>query len=706
MDHRFEFRRNWLADRCVGLPRCAAFFAGLALLGIAAPVVAQTESIGEMFRRMTAGKDVTGVTVVTHGFQFFDNGGDSLMPLAQAVRSRIAQQTGGNVWLLDYDVADDHQVGVFDLSGGNVPAEPTVVESGQVVLLYDWAPESNRTTGRWADSAGDALFSLMAGMKLIDPHDPTGGPDVHMIAHSFGSGVNSEAVERMARYDIPVSQMTFLDPHDFDQAGVPVDENQRIFDMGRPNGYGATVWDNVDFADVYYQVRGNQASAVGLFTDNPEGRPIPGAHNRLLTTELPAGNPYVGTESDHSYVWNTFYQGTVEGARPRGTRPPGMEPDYGSTGWAYSVHNQNRLPIDDTSMNFYDASQDHEHSEPSLVNTVTGQPNQAGLTGIGRTAEQIRTARWSPQWTTDEIANGDFDGGGANTLVSGWTHHGGNGEGHVESESVGGITNRFMQLDFADEHRTHNYLYVPPNASELLFEARVSDPSDNDAVRVTIGDEVFGTQELGAIDVTAATEWQDVSFEIPPDFRGTSTTFRIDILADGVFNVVDTELDIDSFRFGMLTPELTAGPPPGSVIDFGVWPTDVPITLEDVAALTNIGEGGSEIDVYDMLSSGGAAAALFSAQPIDTYIPLIAGERPTTQLDLMFAGADTPGVYTSDFTFLTTEGNITYTLRAEVVPEPATLLLMFSGLAIGLVRRVAGRPPFPHACPRRPATQT
>jgi|GEM_PF-4055982 len=682
MHYKSDVRRSRVAIRRKGQPRWAALFAGLVLLAVASRAIAQTESIGQMFHRMSAGKDVTGVTVITHGFQFFDNGGDSLMPLAQAVRDRIAQQTGGNVWLLDYDIADDHEVGVFDLSGGHVPAGPTVTESGQVVLLYDWAPESNRKSGRWADSAGDALFALMAGMQLIDPHDPTGGPDVQMIAHSFGSGVQSEAVERMARYDIPVSQTTYLDPHDFDQADVPVDENQQIFDLGRPNGYGATVWENVEFADVYYQVRGNQAPALALFTDNPEGRPLPGAHNRQLTSELPAGNPYGGTDSDHSYVWNTFYQGTVEGARPAGTLPPATEPDYDATGWAYSVHNQNRLPIDDGAMNFYGPNQDHQHSEAALVNTVTGMPNQAGLNGLGLTADEIRTARWAPQWTKDEIANGNFEGGGENTLVSGWTHHGGNGAGHLESESVGADANRFMQLDFGDAHRTHNYMYVPANASELLFEARVSDPSANDEVRVTMGDEVSGTLKLGVIDVTAATDWQDFSFEIPPDLRGTSTTFSLDILADGLLNIVDTELDIDSFRFGMLTPELIASLLPDSVIDFGTWPVGVPATLEGVAALTNVGDPGSEIDVYDTLGSG-PAAGLFSTEGIDTTIALIAGDQPTTQFDLMFAGADVPGVYTSDFTFLTTEGEVTYTLTAEVVPEPAALWLALGGVVVG-----------------------
>ncbi len=89
---------------------------------------------------------------------------------------------------------------------------------------------------------------------------------LHFIGHSFGTGVTSEAVERLAAFSIPVDQVTYLDPHDFDESGIPIDGDQRLFTLGKPAGYGATVWDNVAFTDVYYQT---------LQTSDPEGRPIP-----------------------------------------------------------------------------------------------------------------------------------------------------------------------------------------------------------------------------------------------------------------------------------------------------------------------------------------------------------------------------------------------------------------------------------------------
>lgn len=52
-------------------------------------------------------KKVSGVTVITHGFQIGGSaggtGGDSLMPLALGIKNHLAQ-SGRQAWLLDYDL--------------------------------------------------------------------------------------------------------------------------------------------------------------------------------------------------------------------------------------------------------------------------------------------------------------------------------------------------------------------------------------------------------------------------------------------------------------------------------------------------------------------------------------------------------------------------------------------------------------------------
>ncbi len=78
----------------------------------------------------------------------------------------------------------------------------------------------------------------------------------------------------MAHYKVPVDQVTLLDPHDFDQSALPVDGEQQQALVGQPQpatdpssaaflrNYGATIWDNVSFADVYYQTRGTNDGSL------------------------------------------------------------------------------------------------------------------------------------------------------------------------------------------------------------------------------------------------------------------------------------------------------------------------------------------------------------------------------------------------------------------------------------------------------------
>ncbi|PLX89360.1 MAG: hypothetical protein C0619_11445, partial [Desulfuromonas sp.] len=186
----------------------------------------------------------SGATIVTHGYQLTDDNGDSLAPIAEAIHALPNQS-----WYLDYDIADDEEPGLFDLTQSELPGAGDSSTTGELVLLFDWAAESNRSSGGWTEAAGDALFSMLVGLDVVDVSptntDHTDDIPLHFIAHSFGSAVTSEAIERLAYYDIPVDQVTFLDPHDFDQSGVPVDQDQAQYALNQPEGYGVSIWDNV-----------------------------------------------------------------------------------------------------------------------------------------------------------------------------------------------------------------------------------------------------------------------------------------------------------------------------------------------------------------------------------------------------------------------------------------------------------------------------
>ncbi len=255
------------------------------------------------------GDTITSATIITHGFQpIFGGDGDAMMPLANSLLKRIQSEQVVNYvsnrpvstpWLLDVDVSSEGGTGIFDaspllssfvgtpFSGSNLlPTVDLTNERGEVVLLFDWSAASRHDSAGWTEAAGDALFSMLVGLGIAKIDSPSQSAKMHFISHSFGAAVTSEAVERLGKYNISVDHVTYLDPHDFSQ-GLEFDTEQKQYLLGRGIGglgYGAQVWNNVSFTDVYFQTRGS-SSTFGLAV--PEGRPIPGAYNVFLNSQLP-----------------------------------------------------------------------------------------------------------------------------------------------------------------------------------------------------------------------------------------------------------------------------------------------------------------------------------------------------------------------------------------------------------------------------------
>jgi hypothetical protein len=358
--------------------------------------------------------------------------------------------------------ANGTYVGLFDANQSTL----SVAGEGEVILLFDWARESNELSSGWGAAAADALFSLVVDLGLVVPTTHTAVP-MHWIGHSFGTAVTSDTVERLAAFAIPVDQVTYLDPHDFDQTGLPVDNDQRLFDLGRPDGYGATTWNNVAFTDVWYQ--------TDAILPIPDGRPIPGAYNVLINELVNGFNP-------HSEVWDVFYRATVE------------NPDS-ATGYAFSRIGGTVRPNlnDDSNQQFRffsepPSEQDHVHTPPTL--TDAGRPI---------TPEEANFRRWEPDWNPLHPANGDFEHSGSSlsSVVPGWTNHGGGGGGHVDCDG-----SCYLELDFGNTSRVHNRFYVPASALTLYFDLWRTDESDNDQFIVRIGEQTVGTYSLSSADPT------------------------------------------------------------------------------------------------------------------------------------------------------------------------------------------------------------
>ena len=209
-----------------------------------------------------------GVTVVVHGFQL-DGDGNSLRFMGR----EILNLTGGE--LIDYDEPKSPSV-FFDTppdTVGNrilgsefitrtevrpVGTASTDENDREQIFVFDWGSESNNDSEGWGEHAGDVLFAMMVGLELLNPAQPRNNPEYHFIAHSMGTAVTSETVERMATYDVTVEHVTYLDPHDFNQDFLAIDGRARLHELGLPqfdlvptfedqDGYGATRWTNIDF---------------------------------------------------------------------------------------------------------------------------------------------------------------------------------------------------------------------------------------------------------------------------------------------------------------------------------------------------------------------------------------------------------------------------------------------------------------------------
>lgn len=504
----------------------------------------------DALRSLLDDNTVTGATIITHGYQAFDSGGDALMPLAQAIHDR---QSG---WLIDYDVTGGKsyvQTVQSTLPGG-------MNEEGHAVILFDWARESDEAVEGWVEAAGDALFSLVVNLGLADPK--TGiGKDLHFIGHSFGTAVTSEAVERLARYAVPVDQVTYLDLHEFDQPFLPDDPSMTL--LGEPAGYGATSWNNVAFTDTYYETRGTNASGRNQALV-PRGRPIPGAYNLFLNdgAELPDDgdgtmdqSPYTDLSGDHSYVWSGFYQGTVEQAVPTGQPAPEGAVDLTTTGYNFSkLGLLEDDALDRPNPVFFGAppAQDHAYSDRDYA-TETGTPGFEVPD-----ADAFTAAKYAPRWDRLTIFNGNFESApqsppnilGDDDYTPGWDTHTDEGGGISETATESG--NTFLVLTETGNNsgtsRTHNRMYVPHDVRGLEFDLWIPTLGTNDAVNVLLDDTSLGT--FSTMTMTNAFATQFVS--IPQNLRNDvlELTFRLDLTAGMGTPVVR----IDNVRYS-LVPE-------------------------------------------------------------------------------------------------------------------------------------------------------
>ncbi|MEZ5299666.1 MAG: hypothetical protein R3F11_03200 [Verrucomicrobiales bacterium] len=476
--------------------------------------------------------EISGVTILTHGIAYDDSAdefsnyfnifsylgdvdGDMMMPLALAMNADI----GG--YLLDYDLRGDGTAGGIDITQSIIPSAgylSAAAESGigvEVVLLYDWAGETDEFNAGWAESSGDGLFNLLIRLGLVDPEGDD-NPALHFIGQGFGASVVSEAVERLAIYGVEVDHVTYLDPHDFDQLATEIDGSQDFARAGPQDltggggeGYGAAVWDNVRFADVYFQ---NQ----NVFGLDVSGRAIPGAVNIDLSDET-------SFLDAHQDIWQQYYLETITDpgsttgfaayarAANRDADGDGTWDEANDLALLYASRPDPNFfaggtPVDGRAID----AQSHAYSPEWLVNRSTGGLS-AAMANAGYTAEMIENIRWSPRDGSFDLVNGDlsdpgdgatitpdFFDGGDEEIIPGWSHHGGGGGGEILADSGG--YEIWLSHD-TGARRTHNHFYIPSDAAAIGFTLRVDDAAPTgDVLQVIFGeDDIIGEVPIDSV---------------------------------------------------------------------------------------------------------------------------------------------------------------------------------------------------------------
>jgi Ca2+-binding RTX toxin-like protein len=495
---------------------------------------------------------VSGVTIITHGFQSSVSGGDSMMSLAQAIRER------NQGWLLDLDVSEPGQPLVADV-GQSVLPSPTGPQGTprNLVVLYDWAAESSvRSSTGYAASAGSALAATLGrlGLLIYSTYSDSFMP-LHFIGHSFGAAVTAEAVKRLGAIGFPVDQVTYLDPHDFIQkdselvdggsvAGSTFETAQGESFLSPMEGYGAATYSNVAFTDSYYQTE-SLADVV------PEGRPIPGAYN--YGVNVPSAVIATGTMTGHTYVWSDWYASTVRDSSSL-------------TGYRYAWTNYTAAKPARPAPKFWlpagnvGVGEQHQHTPAYLLNHTTGANNvplvtvnTQALTDHGLTIAGVENAKWGPNVDALDLVNGDFRFGPGSpfsvtgtlpALVPGWSSF---GEAPSSADVIANPDRAgdfMLRLTPTRRTRTHDLALIPGSASRLKLRIK-------QATNVRVAEElsvIVGTARLGLTDAGGG-EYFAI---LPEGLRGTAQPISIELSGTAAAGAI---VDVDDVRFEALMGE-------------------------------------------------------------------------------------------------------------------------------------------------------
>lgn len=236
-----------------------------------------------------------------------------------------------------------------------------------------------------------------------------------------------------------------------------------------------------------------------------------------------------------------------------------------------------------------------------------------------------------------------------------------------------------------------NYYTAVLNGAGTLNLMRVVDGVESNIASVTTPvDQRFAANETWRISLSVTGNFLQAYLYDSNDVQAgyasgidnnfTSGTFGLRVNTSVNHHGAFETLTVTELDFEPPEPLLIANPPSGHIFDLGEFDPGEFIILPGEITLSNDGTGIIQRSGFQQTGSG-----LFDIQGLIREGTTI-GEGQSHSYDIAFFGSEVLGVYEAFVTFQTTEGDIEYTLRATVVPEPAALSLV--GLAgIGLLGR-------------------
>ena len=255
-----------------------------------------------------------GITVMIHGYQIpfalsgltCSRDASAAAPLTDIAQAVLARAGRGRLWQYDYNTEKFVQSA----------APAGVVDDGRLgfgeqVVAIDWCDVSNNATPGYAEATAHQLYAAMKSFDSVagvyGQASQTGllrssATAVHVIAHSFGSGVAFQLLRRLRHLEgFANLHLTTLDPHDFRQALTPVDGSVYMpnVDISRLNAVSGLF-----VADNYYE-RIERSGFV------PSGRCVPDMSNERLDAGLVATNSTHWWPAQYHTAVHRWYLGTI-----------------------------------------------------------------------------------------------------------------------------------------------------------------------------------------------------------------------------------------------------------------------------------------------------------------------------------------------------------------------------------------------------------